>query len=89
MIDTTSLFQRPSLAAQSIDLGYTSEHRGPPPPAAPGSLPAPTTRGDTNNHDVPLLEEHGDSVSTTLRDLDERAPLDGGHNAEYLVFITT
>ena len=89
MIDTTSLFQRPPLAGQSIDLGHTSEHRGTPPPAVPGSLPAPTTRGDTNNHDVPLLEEHGDSVSTTLRDFGDCAPLDGGHDAEYIVFLTT
>ena len=89
MIDTTSLFQLPPLAAQSIDFGHTSEYRGTPPPAVPGSLPVPTMRGGTNNHDVSLLEEHGDSISTTLQDLGDYAPLDGGHDAEYLVFLTT
>ena len=87
MIETTS----PSLVAQNINLGgYTLESRGTPQPAALGSLrvQARTIRGDTNNHDVSLLTEHGDSALTTLQDMGDVAPLDRGHDAEYFVFLT-
>ena len=83
MIDTTSLFQRPPLAAQSIDLGHTSKYQGTSPPAVSGSLPVPTMIGESNNHYF-LLEGHDDSVSesATLRDLGDSAPLDGW-NVDY------
>ena len=87
------LFQQPPPTAQNIDLDHTSECHGRPPPTLPGRLPAPTIQGDTSNHDISLLAEHGDSVSTTLQDLGDSAaisaPLDGGHDAKYFVFLTT
>lgn len=88
IIDTVSLFHRPPPAARNIDLDHTSECHGIPPPTVQGSLPVATIQGDSNNHDVSLLPDHGDSVSTTLQDLSDNAPLDGGHDPEYFVFLT-
>ncbi|KAF8486452.1 hypothetical protein DFH94DRAFT_184524 [Russula ochroleuca] len=78
---TASPSRRSHLTAQNTDFGHTGELRGTPPPAVPGSFPVPTIRGHTNNHNVSLLTEHGDSASTTLQDLGDSAPLDGGHDA--------
>jgi hypothetical protein len=88
MTDTASPSRRSHLTAQNTDFGHTGELRGTPPPAVPGSFPVPTIRGHTNNHNVSLLTEHGDSASTTLQDLGDSAPLDGGHDAVYFVFLT-
>lgn len=81
----------PTLAVHNVDLGYTSESRGTPPLAAPGSLrvQVSTIRGDTNNHDVSLVTEHGDSAPTTLQDLGDSAPLDRGYDDKYFVFLSS
>ena len=84
--DAVSPSQWSLLATQNIDLDCTSESQGTSPPAVPGCLPMPTIREDTNGHKVSLITEHGDSAFTTLRDLGDSAPLNRGHNAEYLPF---
>jgi hypothetical protein len=86
MTDIGSQSQWSSLAAQNVDLGYTSGSRGSSPPTVPGSLPVTMIQGDTSKREFSLPEDYGGSTPSTPPDLADGTLGGLGHAAEYFVF---
>ena len=74
-------------SCHNVDLGEASELCGSYPPPIPGSLTAPTIRGDTNERKPFLPADHSDSAPSTLQELADSTLHRVGHAAEYFVVL--